>query len=558
MKYFFSTLLFFLILGNTQATSQLDKILTQHFAAVGNDHFLHDYLTCQMNGTVNIAAWDLGLKFQWTQYNNEYFYFNQEGLEEGMTFTPPIQQIVNKEGAFFRVDESKMGKGKSVKQLPEVAKAIALEMGTVMVHPLFYFQKMGFELTLLGETLYQEKKVFEIEVIGLSTNPIKVFVNTKNYLLEGIQFTSFHPQTGLFFIDRSIESYAKKNGLHYPNNWIDRRPDMSLDFEIKEVILSKEIDKSLFAVEMMESSSATISSKQVLSIINAYVAALEKDSPFDEANEKIKQGLSTYFEYGKYDKALTSESLANILSADIIALTDDYHFGIDYNSDLFAALNSDGDAMYEADAEYDKLMLKEEQANDFFIHEEQKLKSDYFYFRIDQMPRIRYAKPVVDALMQKASRCKGLVIDLRDNTGGAGNFNTYLASYLLPQNTLLFDRIYKQETMQLYTEPTTAILNSLQDMPIYLLVNKRTVSAGEQLAYLLQNHGRAKVIGTSTFGAAHGSIDVPLMEGLIALVPIVYEKHVKSQKDWEGTGVLPDLEKEFKSLDDLDVFLSKQ
>ena len=78
-------------------------------------------------------------------------------------------------------------------------------------------------------------------------------------------------------------------------------------------------------------------------------------------------------------------------------------------------------------------------------------------------------------------------------------------------------------------------------MPVYVFVNKNTVSAGEQLAYILQNHQRATIIGERTFGAAHGSIDVPLIKGLIGLVPITYERHVLTKQDWEGSGVTPDI-----------------
>jgi len=76
---------------------------------------------------------------------------------------------------------------------------------------------------------------------------------------------------------------------------------------------------------------------------------------------------------------------------------------------------------------------------------------------------------------------------------------------------------------------------------LFVLVDERTASAAEQIAYLLQNHERATIIGSKTYGAAHGSVDVPLAFGIIGYIPLAYEVHLKSGRDWEGIGVIPDI-----------------
>lgn len=556
MKYLLSTFLLLVMITCTRAKPELETILEKHFKAVGDHHFLQDHLAWQMNGQVAISAWQMQLGFAWMQYDNKFFFFDQEGQEKGMDFTPPIQQILNQEGAFFLVDESKAGGGKNVMELPEEAAAIMQELATAMLHPLYYFQKMGFKLTLQGEVDYDDERVYQIEVIGLSKHPIQLYLDKKNYLLKGMDFTAFHPQRGTIATKRKILAYAQKNGLSYPANWTDKRPGLSLDFTIEEVIFNKEMDLSIFELEAEKSTLPTLNKEQILALIRSYVQALQEDCPFRESIQKIEQGLQQFWQEGKYDQAMTTKEAARVLSADIIALTGDYHFGIDYNPEVFEALeNVEGEDAY---GRYDEVKLKEEEKNDFFMHSAQELNSGFYYFKIDQMPRIRHAKPKVDALMREAAKRKGLVIDLRDNTGGAGDFNGYLASYLLPPKTLLYKQVYRRETVSKYTEATTHHLPALQKMPVYILVNPQTVSAGEQLAYLLQNHSRAVVVGEPTFGAAHGSIDLPLQKGLIALVPIAYERHVRTQKDWEGSGVVPDVKQTFADLGELDRFLSEQ
>lgn len=297
----------------------------------------------------------------------------------------------------------------------------------------------------------------------------------------------------------------------------------------------------------------TISSAEIKQIIEKYIVALENKSPFDESIEKLEIGLLKFYQDGKYQSIKTAKKLAEVLSNDIIKLTGDYHFGIDFNPDLYSALTSGENSQNNEDA----LFLEEEEKNNFFIHSIKYLNNGFFYFKIDQMPRILHSKNLVDSLMLEASKAKGLVIDLRDNTGGAGSFNRYLLSYFLPSKTMLFERVFKYSVENIFTVKATYNLNILRTFKIYVLVNENTVSAGEQLAYILQNHERATIIGKTTFGAAHGSIDVPLSNSLIGLVPVAYEKHIKTKKDWETSGVKPDIISDSNNFEDLMKIIDK-
>lgn len=160
--------------------------------------------------------------------------------------------------------------------------------------------------------------------------------------------------------------------------------------------------------------------------------------------------------------------------------------------------------------------------------------------KIHQIPRNIYSKPLVDSIMNLVVSKSVLVLDLRNNTGGADGFTQYLSSYFLPKNTLLFTRVSNNGTQEFFTENVPS-KKKHKEMPIYILVNRQTESAAEQLSYLLQNHDRVTIIGEKTFGAVHGSIDVQLNYGMVGFVPVGFEKHIKTGRDWEGTGVIPDV-----------------
>jgi carboxyl-terminal processing protease len=120
----------------------------------------------------------------------------------------------------------------------------------------------------------------------------------------------------------------------------------------------------------------------------------------------------------------------------------------------------------------------------------------------------------VEALLReaKAQNARGLILDLRDNTGGlateyvrvAGNFfddpgRTFNSRSLLGQQGLQFRQ------GQVLTGPFEAIVaNPNRWMkPVLVLVNARSASASEFTAHDLQRYAKAIVIGETTYGVGN-------------------------------------------------------
>ena len=82
----------------------------------------------------------------------------------------------------------------------------------------------------------------------------------------------------------------------------------------------------------------------------------------------------------------------------------------------------------------------------------------------------------------------------------------------------------------------------LRDARIILLTSERTASAAEHFALAMKHTGRARLVGSHTAGANHFGGGVSLGGGLSAFIPIGRTYDPLTGKDWEGTGVLPDLE----------------
>jgi carboxyl-terminal processing protease len=125
------------------------------------------------------------------------------------------------------------------------------------------------------------------------------------------------------------------------------------------------------------------------------------------------------------------------------------------------------------------------------------IEPDVAYLRIKSFdqPTGRLTKETIDKLGGAA--LKGLIIDLRDNPGGAVQAAIDVASLFLKPGQLIFTIKGRAEEQQDARVPKLAQPYSF---PVALLVNEKTASAAEILAGALQDHDRATVIGDPTYG----------------------------------------------------------
>lgn len=158
-------------------------------------------------------------------------------------------------------------------------------------------------------------------------------------------------------------------------------------------------------------------------------------------------------------------------------------------------------------------------------------------------------KEIANAFMA-AERASRVIIDLRDNPGGDGSSVALATSYLVSATPQLL-AIYRYRgtssdgenwTWQKLPHEINGPSRPLADKPIVVIVNKNTFSAAEEFAYNLQQMKRATIVGEPTKGGAHPS-KRHLIEGLFVLsLPFAETINPISKTNWEGLGIIPDLE----------------
>jgi carboxyl-terminal processing protease len=100
----------------------------------------------------------------------------------------------------------------------------------------------------------------------------------------------------------------------------------------------------------------------------------------------------------------------------------------------------------------------------------------------------------VEKVLHQGAR--GLILDLRDNPGGLLNEAVNVASIFIPDGTIVSTRGRAQPT-EVYVARGGAIPTTI---PMVVLVNRDTASAAEIVTGALKDRGRAKVVGTNTYG----------------------------------------------------------
>ncbi len=116
-------------------------------------------------------------------------------------------------------------------------------------------------------------------------------------------------------------------------------------------------------------------------------------------------------------------------------------------------------------------------------------------------------REAVQRELRKGAR--GILLDLRANGGGLVEEAQLIASIFIPKGTIVTTRGRTQPTQTL-TATGDAISSSV---PVVVLVDANTASASEIVTAALQDHHRATVVGTHTFGKGVFQEEEPLSNG---------------------------------------------
>ena len=311
--------------------------------------------------------------------------------------------------------------------------------------------------------------------------------------------------------------------------------------------------------------------KDQLKVIMAYLLETLYVSP--EIGKQLSKQLQAKFESGAYKEITTPTKLAQALTRDLRELSKDLHLSVRYasgpgesgtiltpqgwertKSSIFPTAPREPSTPQAGTApadvqgpqrrapELDARMANQLLESNYHFRETKYLSGNIGYLKLDGFAPGQAARDAAAKTMALLANSEGMIIDMRRCPGGTQEMVNFLASYFFDREPRLLLTSYFRPTGETVQNKTIADIpgKRMLDTDLYLLVSANTVSACEAFAYILQQYGRAKVIGERTAGAGNHNFFVPVGLGYSFSVSIGSVVHPRSGKGWQGEGVQPD------------------
>jgi C-terminal processing protease CtpA/Prc len=265
------------------------------------------------------------------------------------------------------------------------------------------------------------------------------------------------------------------------------------------------------------------------------LASIAQQEYFDaEVGQRVSESLKERLADGCYADSRTLPSLAEALTRDLFAVTSDKHLAV-------AVRVNEADASTPAGASVPSRQARGQREN-FGVQHVEILDGNVGYLNLTAFYRLEEARDTLSAALRTLRHADALILDLRENTGGSPETAAMLASYFFATPNLpLFEIVDRFGGVRKYSTLPTPETEQNESRPLYLLTSARTFSAGEGIAFVLQERQRAEIIGEQTAGAANPGRPYPINAQFEVTVPNGKVVTTVTGGNWEGKGVTPDI-----------------
>ncbi len=184
------------------------------------------------------------------------------------------------------------------------------------------------------------------------------------------------------------------------------------------------------------------------------------------------------------------------------------------------------------------------------------LEPGYAYFRVTQFQEHtgeKLAEAIKKRFAENEGAIQGIVLDLRNDPGGLLNSAVSVSAAFLPREKLVVytEGRARNARMKLYAQPNYYLRRGSKDYladipqdaksaPMVVLVNGGSASASEIVAGALQDHQRAIIMGTQTFGK--GSVQTILPLGNETAIKLTTARYYTPEgRSIQAKGITPDI-----------------
>ena len=276
-------------------------------------------------------------------------------------------------------------------------------------------------------------------------------------------------------------------------------------------------------------------------VISRLIEKLSDSYILTDLAERMVDDIQRRDEAGEYESITTASGLCAALQEHMQAISRDRHLRIRYSP--MPEDEPDRDAPERVEERRERYATGEMENFGFFRAE--RLPGNVGYLDLRVFAAVDMAAETAVATMNFLANTYALIFDLRKNRGGWPDMIALLTTYLFDKPTHLNTMHKRGEdagTQQYWTSPYVPGKRFGQEKPVYVLTSNFTFSGAEEFAYNLKNLKRAILLGETTLGGAHPVDFVWLDPHFRVIMPVARAVNPISGTNWEGTGVVPDIE----------------
>lgn len=285
-----------------------------------------------------------------------------------------------------------------------------------------------------------------------------------------------------------------------------------------------------------------LSKKDVALLVTQTLAVFSKSYVDSAAVPYVVSSINSRLNQGEYREITTLEDFAEVVGRDIRNISGDVHLSLmvqNPNEPMTHILPSeDGRLSYNHAFEVAR-----------YVH------GNIGYLKFNKFHPSDEALNTADTAFEFLRNSEGLIIDLRDTIGGSPYLVKHMLSYFIKSDTVLWsiESNHNSDSEVIKVETSPVHMRFLNNYPVWLLTSNSTASAAELFAGVLQDYGKAKVVGSVTAGAGYYVGVRKITEELTFRISLAKPLLPNSNENWEKIGIKPDIEVNY--LDAFDIAL---
>ena len=262
-----------------------------------------------------------------------------------------------------------------------------------------------------------------------------------------------------------------------------------------------------------------------------------------EIAEKVETFIGSKFDKGEYNNINNGIQLSRALTMDFFSISKDKHLWIRFDPPEAERSRLRSGKNPEDVRKGMELWVEEERYLNYGFEKVERLRGNIGYLKLRMFFPSEYAGDTAAAAVAFLANTDAIIIDLRENQGGAPSMVQFLASYFVEKKpVLLTSTVYprKNKTHQTWSLPYVPG-KRLADKDVYILTSRHIFSAPEGFAFALKRLKRATIVGEKTAGGSHLTRMYPIAGKYVLAVPYGKPLDPETGTGWEGKGIKPDV-----------------